>query len=188
MNNFTKKVLKSESYTQFLKNAAAARSFYALSDHKKKKEGGLMYKRPTPEMHEVQKTPPPKSPGQFNMTGVKNTPGGSRVLRSKRGLTYRLPITGSPLPFQKRRKTNNSNSSSSNNNSYSPKSPLKLGKNLFDQFKKMKVTSSTRSMHTGGLVRKTGPHRLLKNEIVLSRSQRRGFTHGQIVKILARLH
>ncbi len=41
-----------------------------------------------------------------------------------------------------------------------------------------------RSMHTGGLVRKTGPHRLLKGEIVLSRAQRQGFTHGQIVKIL----
>jgi len=41
-----------------------------------------------------------------------------------------------------------------------------------------------RQMHTGGLVRKTGPHRLLKDEIVLSRAQRRGLTHGQIVKIL----
>jgi len=41
-----------------------------------------------------------------------------------------------------------------------------------------------RQMHTGGLVRKTGPHRLLKDEIVLSRAQRKGFTHGQIVKIL----
>ena len=41
-----------------------------------------------------------------------------------------------------------------------------------------------RPMHTGGLVRKTGPHRLLKDEIVLSRAQRRGLTHGQIVKIL----
>jgi len=40
------------------------------------------------------------------------------------------------------------------------------------------------SLHTGGLVRKTAPHRLLKNEIVLSRAQRKGFTHGQIVKIL----
>ena len=40
------------------------------------------------------------------------------------------------------------------------------------------------SLHTGGLVRKTGPHRLLKNEIVLSRAQRKGLTHGQIVKIL----
>ena len=191
MNNFTKKVLNSKSYTKFLKNAADDRSFNALSDHKKKKERGLMYKRPTPEMHEVQRTPPPKSPGQFNMTKVKNTPGGSRVLRSKRGLNYRLPITGSPLPFEKsykRRKTNSSSNSSNNNSSYSPKSPLKLGKKLFDQFRNMKVTSSTRSMHTGGLVRKTGPHRLLKNEIVLSRSQRRGFTHGQIVKILARLH
>ena len=39
-------------------------------------------------------------------------------------------------------------------------------------------------MHTGGLVRKTGPHRLLKDEIVLSRAQRKGLTHGQIVKIL----
>ncbi len=41
-----------------------------------------------------------------------------------------------------------------------------------------------RPMHTGGLVRKTGPHRLLKDEIVLSRAQRKGLTHGQIVKIL----
>lgn len=41
-----------------------------------------------------------------------------------------------------------------------------------------------RQMHTGGLVRKTGPHRLLKDEIVLSRAQRGGLTHGQIVKIL----
>ena len=41
-----------------------------------------------------------------------------------------------------------------------------------------------RAMHSGGLVRKTGPHRLLKGEIVLSRSQRQGLTHGQIVKIL----
>ena len=40
------------------------------------------------------------------------------------------------------------------------------------------------SRHTGGLIRKTGPHRLLKDEIVLSRAQRKGFTHGQIVKIL----
>jgi len=40
--------------------------------------------------------------------------------------------------------------------------------------------------HTGGLVRKTGSYRLLKNEIVLSRAQRKGFTHGQIVKILAK--
>ena len=126
MNNFTKKVLKSESYTQFLKNAAAARSFYALSDHKKKKEGGLMYKRPTPEMHEVQKTPPPKSPGLFGKS-VKTTPGGSRVMRSKRGLNYRFPITGSPLPFEKRRKTNNSNSSSNNNSSYSPQISPQIG-------------------------------------------------------------
>ena len=43
---------------------------------------------------------------------------------------------------------------------------------------------SPRPMHTGGLVRKTGVHRLLKDEIVLSRAQRNGFTHGQIVKIL----
>lgn len=42
-----------------------------------------------------------------------------------------------------------------------------------------------RNMHVGGLVRKTGPHRLLKGEIVLSRSQRQGFTHAQILKILA---
>ena len=41
-----------------------------------------------------------------------------------------------------------------------------------------------RQMHTGGLVRKTAPHRLLKDEIVLSRAQRKGLTHGQIVKIL----
>ena len=40
--------------------------------------------------------------------------------------------------------------------------------------------------HTGGLIHKTGPHRLLKGEIVLSRAQRKGFTHGQIVKILAK--
>ena len=40
------------------------------------------------------------------------------------------------------------------------------------------------SLHTGGLVRKTAPHRLLKDEIVLSRAQRKGLTHGQIVKIL----
>ena len=39
-------------------------------------------------------------------------------------------------------------------------------------------------MHTGGLVRKTGSHRLLKGEIVLSRAHRKGLTHGQIVKIL----
>jgi len=44
-----------------------------------------------------------------------------------------------------------------------------------------------RSMHSGGLVRKSGPHRLLKGEIVLSRSQRQGFTHGQILKILSLL-
>ena len=43
-----------------------------------------------------------------------------------------------------------------------------------------------RSMHTGGLVRKTATHRLLKGEIVLSRAQRQGLTHGQIVKILAK--
>lgn len=41
-----------------------------------------------------------------------------------------------------------------------------------------------RNMHSGGLVRKTGPHRLLGGEIVLSRSQRQGLTHGQILKIL----
>lgn len=41
-----------------------------------------------------------------------------------------------------------------------------------------------RNMHVGGLVRKTGAHRLLKGEIVLSRSQRRGLTHGQILKLL----
>ena len=41
-----------------------------------------------------------------------------------------------------------------------------------------------RNMHVGGLVRKTSPHRLLKGEIVLSRSQCRGLTHGQILKIL----
>ena len=39
-------------------------------------------------------------------------------------------------------------------------------------------------LHSGGLVRKTGSHRLLKGEIVLSRAQRRGMTHAQIVKIL----
>ena len=43
-----------------------------------------------------------------------------------------------------------------------------------------------RAMHTGGLVRKSAVHRLLKGEIVLSRAQRQGLTHGQIVKILSR--
>ena len=38
--------------------------------------------------------------------------------------------------------------------------------------------------HTGGLVRKTCSYRLLKGEIVLSRAQRKGFTHAQIVRIL----
>ena len=42
------------------------------------------------------------------------------------------------------------------------------------------------TMHSGGLVRSTKSFRLLKNEIVLSRAQRKGFTHGQIVKILAK--
>ena len=179
-------VLNSNSYKQFLAMAQRERNFNRYSNNKKTRVNPLK-RRATTNLHSVQGTPPAKSPGQFNMTKVKNTPGGSRVLRSKRGLNYRLPMSGSPLPFErdyKRLKPNNS----SNNNSYSPKSPLQLRKKLFDQFGKMNVTSSTRSMHTGGLVRKTGPHRLLKNEIVLSRSQRRGFTHGQIVKILARLH
>lgn len=46
------------------------------------------------------------------------------------------------------------------------------------------AAAAGRSMHTGGLVRKTATHRLLKGEIVLSRAQRQGFTHAQIVKIL----
>jgi hypothetical protein len=163
--NLTNKVLKSESYTKFLKNAADDRSFYALSDHKKKKERGLMYKRPTPEMHEVQKTPPPKSPGQFNMTSVKNTPGGSRVVRSKRGLNYRLPMSGSPLPFEKdykRRKMQRT---------HSPKSPLQIGKvmntkekkQLFAQFKNIEV----KQYKKGGLVRKTGLALVHKGELVI---------------------
>jgi len=45
-------------------------------------------------------------------------------------------------------------------------------------------STAPRAMHSGGLIRKTGPHRLLEGEIVLSRSQRQGLTHGQIVKIL----
>ena len=47
-----------------------------------------------------------------------------------------------------------------------------------------RAADAPRAMHTGGLVRKTGSHRLLKGEIVLSRAQRQGLTHGQIVKIL----
>ena len=52
------------------------------------------------------------------------------------------------------------------------------------RYKIIKNEWNMRSMHTGGLIRKSGPHRLLKGEIVLSKAQRQGFTHGQIVKIL----
>ena len=41
-------------------------------------------------------------------------------------------------------------------------------------------------MHSGGLVRSTKSYRLLKGEIVLSRGQRKGLTHGQIVKLIER--
>jgi len=40
--------------------------------------------------------------------------------------------------------------------------------------------------HSGGLVRSTKSYRLLKGEIVLSRGQRKGMTHGQIVKLIER--
>jgi len=48
----------------------------------------------------------------------------------------------------------------------------KTGKQLFPQ------------KHSGGLIRSTRSYRLLKGEIVLSRGQRKGLTHGQIVKLI----
>ena len=70
----------------------------------------------------------------------------------------------------------NSNSNSNNNNT-----PARARRSRAPS---PESNNNMPSLHTGGLVRKTAPHRLLKNEIVLSRAQRKGFTHGQIVKIL----
>ena len=69
-----------------------------------------------------------------------------------------------------------SNSNSNNNNT--PARPRR------SRAPSPEANNNMPSLHTGGLVRKTAPHRLLKDEIVLSRAQRKGLTHGQIVKIL----
>jgi hypothetical protein len=162
--NLTNKVLNSKSYTNFLAMAQRERNYNRYSNNKKQRVNPFKA-RATPNLHSVQRTPPPKSPGQFNMTKVKNTPGGSRVLRSKRGLNYRLPMSGSPLPFEKdykRRKMQRT---------HSPKSPLQIGKvmntkekkQLFAQFKNIEV----KQYKKGGLVRKTGLALVHKGELVI---------------------
>ncbi len=44
------------------------------------------------------------------------------------------------------------------------------------------------TMHSGGLIRSTGEYRLLSGEIILSREQKKGLTHGQIVKLIEEYH
>tara|TARA_Y100001936_G_scaffold220891_2_gene235423 strand:+ start:3516 stop:4127 length:612 start_codon:yes stop_codon:yes gene_type:complete len=44
------------------------------------------------------------------------------------------------------------------------------------------------TMHSGGLIRSTGEYRLLSGEIILSREQKKGLTHGQIVKLIEKYH
>ena len=157
-------VLNSNSYKQFLAMAQRERNFNRYSNNKKTRVNPLK-RRATTNLHSVQRTPPAKSPGQFNMTKVKNTPGGSRVLRSKRGLNYRLPMSGSPLPFEKTHKR-----LKADERTYSPQSPFNLvgnnhpeRKQLMNIFKNMQVNEYKK----GGLVRKTGLALVHKGELVI---------------------
>ena len=157
-------ILKSSNYQQFLAMAQRERNFNRYSNNKKTRVNPLK-PRATPNLHNVQRTPPPKSPGQFNMTKAKNTPGGSRVLRSKRGLNYRLPMSGSPLPFEKSYKRMK--------RTLSPHSPLNiLGSNperkqLINLFGNMNVNGKVNEYKKGGLVRKTGLALVHKGELVI---------------------
>ena len=100
-------------------------------------------------------------------------------LANRRGLKRRLRIEVPPNnhQYQKPKPPNNTQTQKPK----PPNNTPKPNNNYNSMLKRMGILPT---MHTGGLVRKTAPHRLLKGEVVLSRGQRRGLTHGQIVKIL----
>jgi len=68
-------ILKSSNYQQFLAMAQRERNFNRYSNNKKTRVNPLK-PRATPNLHNVQRTPPPKSPGQFNIDKDEKHPRG----------------------------------------------------------------------------------------------------------------
>lgn len=167
--NITKKVLESNSYEGFLSWARNQRNFNRLPESKKRRLNPF-YKRPTPNLHQVT-----KSPNKKNMISFvpEITPKGNGMMVGKTRVSL---YTNTPPRKVKRRLI------SPNNNNTS--------KNLRGNFKKMKMNSPPRKALTkqltptsplqkgpfnsykkGGVVRKTGLARVHRGELVIPRAK-----------------
>ena len=163
--NITNKVLKSNSYQEFLRMAARARNFNRLTEQQKRRINPF-YTRPNPNLHKVT-----NSPNKENviLPTPKLTPQKQGVML---GNTRFSLYTASPLRKVKRRLTSPNNNTSRNLNKNfkkikigypsmtkqnTPTSPLERGP--FNSYKK------------GGVVRKTGLARVHKGELVIPRAQ-----------------
>ena len=161
--NITKKVLESTNYKRFLSWAKNQRKFNSLPESKKRRINPF-YNRPTPNLHQITKSPNKKNMITFvpeiTPKGKGMMIGNTRVSlytnsppsRRKRRLTSPKNLTGN---FKKMKM--NSPPRGTLTKQLTPKSPLQKGP--FNSYKK------------GGVVRKTGLARVHRGELVIPRAK-----------------